>query len=122
MTTKKNLLNTYKHSDKLGDTYELYNIDPASIGMQKIARVLRALRYQCPSTGKTYWSFVPPESTSAKEAVAWMYVTQRKPEDILAIYRQGEVHFVYHKLGAVKLPERRHMTADEFWSKVKDQT
>jgi hypothetical protein len=118
----KKLIDKYEHSDKLGDKYELFDIDTKSLGIESLVRNMTALRYQCPSTGKTYWSYVPMEIRQAKEAVAWMCTTSYKEEDIEAIYRQGEVYMIKVKDNAKKMSETRHMKKDEYWSKIADQT
>jgi len=119
---KKRLVSKFSRSDKQGDTYHLYDIVPASVGLERVTRSIRALQYNCPSTNHVYWSYVPTNINKAEEAVAWMCITRIAPNDLLEIKRQGEVYIFKYKPGAKKLEEHRHLTAKEYWDKIQEQT
>lgn len=114
----KKLVNTYKHSDKLGHTYELYEISNPELGIEQAA----AVRCWCPSTGNEHWLWVDHRldfvtgKKSAKDAIAWTCSSPVDVKDIKKIHRQGEVYIFEVQENARRLDAPVHLTGKEYFS------
>lgn len=119
----KKILDTYKHSDKQGDTYHLWDINPKELGFVREIQ-MKAIQCWCPSTNKEYWIFVDHRKDyctkpNAKDAIAWTCLCPIiNPQ---AIYRQGEVYVFEESKDSVPC-DPYHMQGEEYFNLLKRQT
>lgn len=119
---KKVKVDTYKHSNKQGDTYNLWKIKPSELGLT-LQNDIFAVQCWCPSTNNEYWIYVDHReercTRSAKEAIAWTCVCD--VSNVEEIYRQGEVYLFKWGESSKKV-EPYHMMGDEYFNKLVLQT
>lgn len=124
-----------KSTEKLVDTYELYQIDGDRLFAGTEAaerwrfqrdRNVYAVKCKDASTEREYWIYVTDDAAKNKnalEAIAWTYQLKSgtRANDI---YRQGEVIIAKH--GDAKEPDHwgrmYHMTKEEYLTKIKAQS
>lgn len=105
----KNKIETYD----LKEEYILYEIDRTYLGMQpKISwesddnSTVKILKVVCPTTKQEYFLFVPFYCKTCIEAVCSTIRTNFYDEDIINIYRQGDILIFKVKENAKKTIER----------------
>lgn len=118
--------------DPKGHTYHLWKISAKALNIQGLTDLF-VIQCWCPSTHSEYIIFVDHTRSyaikpNAREAVAWTCRTPFRIECVEVIHRQGEVYSFVLKEGYepndsnVRLKEPEHLTGDQYWKLIGQQT